>query len=363
MCPAHASVIDDPASLPSYSVDILEYWKTLQVEQHKRQYEGWPLTTAMAEQVSKVSFSNVDVAITNSIMFLGGEGGKAPGSGGGGGGAIGPGARAGRGGNGGRTTDFNDEPLSEEFSLPVSLERSDNPSPGGGGGGGGAVGPGAVGGGGGDGGDSARGFLAFERGDTLEIEIGEGGKASRLPGQHGADGGDTVVVVRAADGQIKRTIRVAGGKGAKSGALPEDWSAISLEDIRNGFRISSLFTANSIDFRDGLLFILGGGWGSCFFPSFPFDAIWQVACVANWHHLAPGPIRGMQLCLSNPEGTEVSCLALHIPEDAGKELSYIWVNSIGALFDREGLWKISVRSGGFLLSEMEVYVGLRASET
>ncbi|MGB8816326.1 MAG: hypothetical protein WCC66_00205, partial [Rhizobiaceae bacterium] len=104
MCVEHSNAIDDPSTALNYRDVLLEQWKSAQLKEYEQLKQSWSLDTKMAKEVIAASFSNVGVAISNSTLSLGGEGGKAPGAGGGGGGAIGEGARGGDGGGGGSIT-------------------------------------------------------------------------------------------------------------------------------------------------------------------------------------------------------------------------------------------------------------------
>lgn len=362
MCAGHASMIDDMNTMDTYRADLLREWKVAQVEEHRLRQQGWPLTTAMATDAIHTSFTNVAVAIADSVLHLGGEGGRAPGSGGGGGGAIGPSARAGRGGDGGRITDLDGRPLPPSELMRFMAGVSMGPPPGAGGAGSGALGPNALAGDGGNGGDGFSGALDVEPGDRFEFEVGEGGQPGYLPGQHGSAGGDTVITHRSSDGQIKRVLRARGGAAGASWSMPDDWLPISQSDIDDGcFQISTLFTANSVEMRDGLVFVLGGGWSRFFVPTFPFDTVWPIVCVATWENLSDGHIRGLRLCLSNPDGIETSSQPLDLPAIAVKEKSLTWATGLGVHLDRAGDWRISLRSGDFVLLEMNIAVSIVAA--
>jgi hypothetical protein len=231
--------------------------------------------------------------------------------------------------------------------------------PGAGGGGGAAIGDNAIGGDGGDGGDSASAILDVTPGDTFLIEIGKGGKLPTLPGQHGGGGGDTTLRIRGADGNLERTIRVKGGTGGKAGTLPEGAMQISEDDLANGFQISTLLLANAMDFREGLLFIIGGGWNKFQVSTLPCDAVWHVVCTASWKSLEPSASRWLQLCVLDPQGTEVSRIAIEIRTEQMAEQSVHWIRSIGAPIDSVGVWTVHVESGGFVLCQIPVKVMLQ----
>jgi hypothetical protein len=142
MCHEHAATIDNPHLVSNYQPDRLRSWKKEQVAEYDRLTQGWKIDSDMARQVANASFSNVGIAISDSTVQLGGQGGQAPGAGGGGGGAMGRGAIAGDGGpGGGHRVEDGDFTL----TMPVDV-RSDvlvlptNEPFGAGGGGAGAIG-------------------------------------------------------------------------------------------------------------------------------------------------------------------------------------------------------------------------------
>ncbi len=291
---------------------------------------------------------------------LGGEGGTAPGAGGGGGGAIGPGARAGRGGDGGNFYHFGPEPMPLDVIEQTLRHINDGIGmpPGAGGEGGSGLGANAVGGDGGNGGDGVQAALPVEPGDTFEIEVGEGGKGAALPGQHPSGGGDSVIRIRSRDGTLKGTLRAKGGTGAKAGGLPDGVVEISQADIDGGFQISTLMPANTLESRGGLISILGGGWSTYNVPQLPIDTVWPFLCTSSWHTLDSTAARGLQLCLLDPRGIEVSRIALVLPLESVGGTNYHWTGMIGAPLNSEGRWTLRVQSEEFLLSQIIVNVVL-----
>jgi hypothetical protein len=158
---------------------------------------------------------------------------------------------------------------------------------------------------------------------------------------------------------LKRTIRVKGGAGARAGDLPDGATEISESDLVSGFQISALFPADAAELRDGLLFILGGGWTKYRVPKLPQETVWQVICTANRNaQLNSSAARWLQLCVLDPQGVEVSRIALELPEHALSSTNFHWLVPIGAQLNATGLWTIRVQSGGFLLSQIGVNVEL-----
>ncbi len=361
MCTKHASAIDDPNTVEFYTEQKLREWKREQIAAHKAAAIGWPLTGKMAETALSKSFPDFQLSLNNSTINLGGEGGRAPGSGGGGGGAIGPGSKGGNGGNGGRILNDSDDPDLIERMLEL-MTPSSEAAPGAGGAGQGAFGPDAIGGDGSDGGDIVAGILELDVGDTLNITVGDGGKASKFQRQDAGDGGDSVVTIKDKNGRIKRVIRAAGGKGAKARQLPPDRQSIKEQDIENGFQISTLLAVNSIEIRDSLAYILGGGWSKFCVPSVPSQAFFPCFCIATWEQLDGNITRGLQISLINPSGNEVSCIPLDLPAHAAVHKNYKWVANLPALLDQEGAWRICVSSGEHCLFEIAIVVEVQSGE-
>jgi hypothetical protein len=67
------------------------------------------------------------------------------------------------------------------------------------------------------------------------------------------------------------------------------------------------------DARRACLWFWEGEWSRFLVPTFPFDTVWPIVCVATWENLSRGRIRGLRLCLSNPDGIEPSAQPLELP--------------------------------------------------
>jgi hypothetical protein len=347
MCPEHASRIDIKGADKIYPPERLFQWKREQIEDHRQRAAGWPLTTRMAEEAQGASFTNVGIAIVGSTVNLGGQGG-APGGGGGGGGAIGPNAHAGHGGPGGNVVDG-------EWEHPNGVDFS--PGVGGGGGGGGSEGDGAAGGNGGGGGEITCFTVATsDLPDTLEIEIGRGGTGGHLPGQHGLRGTDTVLKEVGIDGTVVRQLRGRGGEAGQANDSSDKFGAIVLDDLRDGFQISTLMIANGIETRDGWLYVLGGGLEKLSVSKFPFDAVFNILCVASWLKRGRSGENVIHLGIENPDREEVSSVALTLTDKRPDAGHMQWIQQIGASLTECGTWTFSVRSGDFVLAKIPLNV-------
>jgi len=373
MCVEHANAIDEPLTLAAYPAELLKKWKTEQIDEYDRLKQGWAVDTAMAKAAIDASFSNVEIGIKATTLQFGGEGGKAPGAGGGGGGAIGRNSRGGQGGpGGGHRIDDGEYTLpwtkndSSQETLDEIFTRADaDPGfqPGAGGGGAGAIGDNARAGDGGGGGESVSALIdivALKSAGLhhIEVEVGKGGQGARLPGQHSSSGEDSIVRFIAKGGTVLKTLRASGGSSARSSTsrLPDDVAELTANDINNGFRITTLMAVDAAEVRDGLLFILGGGWKRFLIPQLPCDVAWTVACTASGQPFDETIPLAMYLSLIHPDGHETSCQTLILPAQNRQEGVYHWIRQIGASFDAEGVWSLRVHSGGFLLGQIDIEV-------
>ena len=115
-------------------------------------------------------------------------------------------------------------------------------------------------------------------------------------------------------------------------------------------------TANAAELRDGLLFILGGGWIRYSIPQIPFETVWFVVLGMRWRDISRHQPRGVYLSVINPAGHESSCQAVTITEDSVNAGSGQAVVPIGVALNAKGVWTLRVHSGGFLLAEIGIQV-------
>lgn len=302
--------------------------------------------------------STAGVHIEGSSISLGGEGGRAPGAGGGGGGAIGKGAIAGRGGEGGRTFWQDKDGARIESSDPLfpkeakefidAVQGLTDQVPGAGGGGGGAAGDGARGGDGGHGGDSVTGTVYLEPG-TYRVNVGEGGRAGTLPGEHSYPGGDTQLL----DEQGRVVTLVSGGRRVRhaSSYLPDGVREVTHQDVLGGLKMPLLAPSNGIEFQEGLINMQGGGWDHVELSSASDECVWKIVCVIQGQR--PAENIGLYIGLFNPAGEEMACSAIVLPPTPR---TVLFTTLIGAKLTSPGLWKIVAYSGQYVLAEFSVEV-------
>ena len=373
MCREHAAMIDDAHLVSNYPPERLRSWKKEQVAEYDRLAQGWKIDSDMAREVANASFSNVGIAISGSTVQLGGQGGQAPGAGGGGGGAMGRNAVAGDGGRGGgfRVDEGN-------FTVATPVDKQSDAlvlhtiEPfGAGGGGAGAVGDEARAGGGGSGGEAVQACIDLDElrragwSGTADITVPEGGHGARLPGEHGRSGEDAKILFRHRDGNVLKEVSASSGIGGQSGSslLLGGYSELQLSgsDAALALRVTSLMPCNAAEIRDGLIFVLGGGWNNFPVVALPLEATWIVLCCARWVPDTRVEGIGFFLALDDPAGKERASQTLHLPAAILPGGSAQWLVPIGVQFDVEGNWLLRVHAGGQELAHFAVTIQLRSS--
>jgi hypothetical protein len=264
-------------------------------------------------------------------LILGGQGGMAPGAGGGGGAAIGTNARGGDGGKGGRT----------------SLRGQDGQTPGAGGGGGGAMGEHAQGGEGGEGGEIVSAWLRGEDlPPTVKITPGRGGKG----GEFGGDG------AQGEDSAFGDLLRAKGGRGGRAGHVGVRRPA-NVEDISAGLQVCSIYLAECVHMKQGLLYLLGAGWEHYQVPHLPFELQWPLICSVSLGRFEERVSLEMTFVVTAPTGIVASRQAELLY--TGEPRSVRRPNVMTALkftAAEEGIWRISILSGEIPLAEMPIEI-------
>lgn len=363
MCEQHASMIDDPSSLAAYPAELLRDWKKKQLDDFKQLQTGWALGDDAAESVRKGQASSI--SISNSSFELGGKGGAAPGAGGGGGGAIGPGARGGKGGKGGNF--FVDE---GDFMLPWTgpnsrqeIVETISPPQWSGGGGGGAIGPNAIGGNGGNGGDEYQGCFDIEAlnaagwNGSIEYEIGDGGKGSRLPGEIPSAGGSVVLRFKHHNGTVLKDVKVNGGV-PTGPEFPEGVRGISDADLDGGLQVTTLMAVNAAEIsNNGYIHILGGDWRRYHLAQIPGDLVLLVFCSIQWRKLdLASKAVGFHLFLLDPNGKRLAHQPLIVKQDFPNSGGIKFLLQIGSSAELLGEYSLQIVSGQFALAESLILV-------
>lgn len=371
MCEQHASMIDDEASISAYPPELLRKWKEEQVKTFIEVQAGWALGDESARLIQDLEDKALNVSFSHSHVELGGRGGNAPGAGGGGGSAIGPGARGGDGGKGGSIHEdrgpftLPNEGPPPTFDLPPS---KDGTFPGAGGGGAAAEGPNSRAGDGGDGGDMGFGTIDIaalnEAGFSGEAEVvvGEGGKASLLPGELGKSGSDTIMRFKHKDGSVLKEMKVRGGA-APGPKIPDGTRAVTEHDLDGGLQVTTLMPFNAAEFHNGLISVLGGNWRHLPVPSLPGDLVIHVYAAFRWRDLdIEKEGVGFHLFLTAPDGERISQQPISIPQGATNNGMWHLALPIGATVSDAGEYALQIVSGEFLLAETLIRVEVQSPD-
>ncbi len=294
-----------------------------------------PAMHAVREQFLGIPHESED------LIFLGGEGGKAPGAGGGGGAAIGSGAQGGHGGRGG--------------DIAV-LDGQPGELPGAGGGGGGAVGEGMQAGGGGGGGEQIQVEVSPEELSALrasgfhhlELRVGQGGRDSG-PGE------DSIVNFVTADGKILRSIIARGGAPGDPVRMPiPQGRYVTAGDIEAGFQISSLLLADCVHIRQGLFFLLSAGWAWYTVTTNPFRVDWPLACSAAFGRVDPNSVVRLSAVVRDPRGFQV--LEVPFAVTGATTNTSVKLEFSGSEF---GDWLIEIMSAETRLAKLPIKIQLQ----
>ncbi|MCL9844270.1 glycine-rich domain-containing protein [Ralstonia solanacearum] len=279
-------------------------------------------------------FLDID-ADSQIANYLGGHGGSAPGAGGGGGGAIGENAQGGDGGPGGKT---------------IHRHGLDATVPGAGGGGAGATGTGSKGGGGGGGGEHViAANVRLIPGQTIPIKIGRGGRPNPTGGD-GEDGEDT---------EFGDLIRAKGGKGGKAGFSTFQEREVTEADRANGLRVSSLIAAEVVQVRNGLGNLLAAGVEHFSFNELPNEWTFPLFGTLSIGNAAAETMFKFAATIFGPDGGVVSEQKYTVFSGNSRAVSRPTFGLVVNFpIDREGVWNVSIQSGGFEFERLPIEIRL-----
>jgi hypothetical protein len=293
LCLFHSRVIDD--HFERYSVETIQMWKASQIGDAG----GTPITDVEAEQILALSIRS-EVLLQAEIINVGGQSG-------GGGGAIGYGATGGPGGD----------------TMMINLDGLPGASFGEGGGGGGVVAPGSI----------------SPPADAIRAREGRGSS----DGYDGQPGGDTFF------GDPERPlVKASGGSPGLAG--------LGSRSTTDKLRISTMMLANSVEQREGLLYLLGGGWQNLSILNVPSQCTFLVVLIIEADGVEAGTY-SMHLNLSDPGGVERSVVSFPVeiiePGEVVRIPRFVLITASVHTF---GLWRLAVQSDTSTLANLSLAV-------
>lgn len=210
------------------------------------------------------------------------------------------------------------------------------------GGGGGAVGAGAFGGRGGD----INQFTELRPASRIvesSSDLPDLGRG-HIPGFDGQPGGLTAIWRE--DGEVLAAAGGGGGGFVGSGSRSTD----------ERLRVSALLFANSVDARDGLVFVLGGAWQHWTVGSFPESVRLMVLVVIEAGGVPAGEYT-IYVDLHDPAGTRVSRATFPVVvEEVGAVLRLPQLVALDAEWKESGRHALTVSSDLGELASVEVVV-------
>ena len=139
--------------------------------------------------------------------------------------------------------------------------------------------------------------------------------------------------------------------------LPVGVAEVTQDDIRAGFRVTTLLPFNFGELREGLFFVLGGGWRSFKAQAWPADVTWTFAVSAQWASQTLTSKKGLFVSIFNPDEYETSRIAIPLAEIPSMEPGGCkWLVPVGCTLDVAGDWKIRAHSDKLILNEISVLV-------
>jgi hypothetical protein len=311
LCKPHHNLVDKRHP-KRYRPEDLKAWKASR--------EGDEIVidnpAALSEDALEQAMLQVTVIhVEEGGLHLGGMGGNAMGAGGGGGGVIG----SGTGGPGGRGAVVY---LADEVTM--DLDGGSGNAPGAGGGGGGLFASGAM----------VRHPSAYE---------GREGRGYS-DGIDGQDGQPT----RFGDPTSDVFLEVPGGKGGLAGVYPRRAS--------DALALSVVSLANSVELRDGLLFVLGGGWQNIEVLNLGDRLILLVVLVFEAGGLEKGDYTA-SVSVEDPTGSAAARLSLPVSvEEPGDVVRIPRFVTVAVEVTAFGVWRISVMNDTAVMGFVDLMV-------
>ncbi|MFD2884124.1 hypothetical protein ACFS4T_21110 [Pseudomonas lini] len=200
---------------------------------------------------------------------------------------------------------------------------------------------------------------ALHSGDLkMDVEVGEGGRPGKFPGEHGRDGGPSGIRFTSADGATSKFFGAAGGSGGKAGFIrPPGAIDLSEDDIDSGFRSTTFMLADALHIKNGLMYVMGGSINSYTVPSLPFDISAFMINVFSAGQLPDSSPRLLFYAIDDPSGVEVSFGSIVIPASESRgALSLCDWRNIEFIASVPGVWIIRVLSGSYELSRLPIEI-------
>ncbi len=168
-------------------------------------------------------------------------------------------------------------------------------------------------------------------------------------GYDGQDGGTT------AFGDERRVLLAAGGGGG-------GFAGTGNRSTTDSLRVSTLVLVNSVDHRDGLVYILGGAWDSIHTDELPCRGT-AIACTVIEAGGAPPGEYGVHVAAFGPDGTRLARVSFPVTvSKPGQVLRFRRHAALELNLTHEGIHTVTVESDTSELARIEFAVVLNSEQ-
>lgn len=136
-----------------------------------------------------------------------------------------------------------------------------------------------------------------------------------------------------------------GGGGGGAGAVAFVGRPADTDDLANGLRVSSVFTANAVSLYD-LFNVLGGAWSYLPVPSLHHQVRINVVVVLELGTVAPDTLLRFEIQLFNPHGTiaQTQTCDIGVPTNPGSTPRASFYRLLDFVVTDIGVWTIKIVS-------------------
>jgi hypothetical protein len=199
-------------------------------------------------------------------------------------------------------------------------------------------------------------------------------KAGGDGGYFGGGGGDggVINIVGVTPSGFHEPIEVNGGDaqapgagGGGGGVATFVGRPADVTDLENGLKISTIFLATSINIVQGLIYVLGGGWGRFNIPQLPCNQQLNLLCVVETGIIPVNTMLRFGYSVEDAEGN--TALASHFdlsvvldppPAPPAQVRRFPVICPLPIEINCVGVWRINISSGEILLARHDIEIRL-----
>lgn len=183
---------------------------------------------------------------------------------------------------------------------------------------------------------------------------GEGGKNG------GGGGGGVITIVGSTQAPPEAKLKLDGqSPGGGGGALNFVGRPSTPDDVVNGLRVSSIFTANSFHFDHGTFHVLGGGWANLPLKPLPSPVSILLVCVVELGSIVENTLIRCDIDVIDPQANKVASeiFDVSVSSDARLVARHTAMRLVKFDANEAGVWTFKVSSGGIPLADYDIEIG------